>query len=147
MMKKRPTTGPTETGSLLPEAQLGLRVLIAFFEAREDALNRLLGRDYRTNPIRDEMMRRVCLDHAAGQTRSLAAYQKDLGRFWSKTSIARALDALVATNLVSILDDPSDHRARLIKPTGKLIGFYNEFMPSILDHARVVLDAAGRRPN
>ena len=72
--------------SLSRDAAISLRLLHWFMESREEALAVLMGSYYRPDPLRDELMRSICLFFAEGQIRALAEYQKDLEPRWAANS-------------------------------------------------------------
>lgn len=125
--------------SLNREAALSLRLLHWFLESREGAIAELIGPDYRPDPLRDELMRLVCLNFAEGQARSLRQYQDDLISRWTNAAIEEAVDALSSAHLV--MSDPKRdvERRGLIWPTKRLVSFYNTQMPELLEVAVKIL--------
>ena len=124
--------------SLSRDAAISLRLLHWFMESREEALALLMGVHYRPDPLRDELMRSICLFFAEGQIRALAEYQKDLEPRWDADAVAQALDTLRTVHLVAVTaaDDGGEGG---IRPTMRLISFYNDTMPKVLDMAKLIL--------
>ena len=124
--------------SLSRDAAISLRLLHWFMESREEALALLMGVHYRPDPLRDELMRSICLFFAEGQIRALAEYQKDLEPRWDADAVAQALDTLRTVHLVAVTaaDDGGEGN---IRPTMRLISFYNDTMPKVLDMAKLIL--------
>ncbi len=125
--------------SLSRDAAISLRLLHWFMESREEALAVLMGAHYRPDPLRDELMRSICLFFAEGHVRALAEYQKDLEPRWSADAVAQALDTLRAVHLVAVDGLPGDGADGGIRPTKRLISFYNDTMPRVLDMAKRIL--------
>lgn len=117
--------------SLNRDAAISLRLLHWFMESREEALAVLMGAHYRPDPLRDELMRSICLFFAEGHVRALAEYQKDLESRWTATEVEQALDTLRTVHLVAA--------DGAIRPTMRLISFYNDTMPKVLDMAKRIL--------
>ena len=124
--------------SLSRDAAISLRLLHWFMESREEALAVLLGAHYRPDPLRDELMRSICLFFAEGHIRALAEYQKDLEPRWTATEVEQALDTLRAVHLVAV-EGTADGPDGLVRPTMRLISFYNDTMPKVLDMAKLIL--------
>ena len=124
--------------SLSREAAISLRLLHWFMESREEALELLMGVHYRPDPLRDELMRSICLFFAEGQVRALAEYQKDLEPRWDADAVAQALDTLRTVHLVAVAA-AEDGTEGGIRPTMRLISFYNDTMPKVLDMAKWIL--------
>ncbi len=124
--------------SLNRDAAISLRLLHWFMESREEALAVLLGVHYRPDPLRDELMRSICLFFAEGHIRALAEYQKDLEPRWTATEVEQALNTLRAVHLVAV-DGAVDGADGVIRPTMRLISFYNDTMPKVLDLAKRIL--------
>ena len=124
--------------SLSRDAAISLRLLHWFMESREEALALLMGAHYRPDPLRDELMRSICLFFAEGQTRALAEYQKDLEPRWDADAVAQALDTLRTVQLVAVAA-AEDGTEGGIRPTMRLISFYNDTMPKVLDMAKWIL--------
>ena len=125
--------------SLSRDAALSLRLLHWFLESREDAIAELIGADYRPDPLRDELMRLVCLNFAEGQVRRLCDYQTDLAARWTQQSVAAAVDALDTANLVAIEADATGDASGSIRPTRRLVSFYNKNMPEVFALAKTIL--------
>ncbi len=121
--------------SLNRDAAISLRLLHWFMESREEALAALMGAHYRPDPLRDELMRSICLFFAEGHIRALTEYQKDLEPRWDAEVVAQALDTLRAVHLVAVDGAPDGG----IRPTMRLISFYNDTMPRVLDMAKRIL--------
>lgn len=128
---------PANDNALSRDAALSLRLLHWFLESREDAIAGLIGDDYRPDPLRDELMRLICLNFAEGSMWRLPDYQKDLGARWTQDAVAVAVAALDAADLVSI--DVHSSTAGLIRPTKRLISFYNKNMPEVFSLAKRIL--------
>ena len=124
--------------SLNRDAAISLRLLHWFMESREEALALLMGVHYRPDPLRDELMRSICLFFAEGQIRALAEYQKDLAPRWDADAVAQALDTLRTVHLVAVAA-AGDGGEGGIRPTMRLISFYNDTMPKVLDMAKLIL--------
>ncbi len=124
--------------SLSRDAAISLRLLHWFMESREEALAVLMGVHYRPDPLRDELMRSICLFFAEGHIRALAEYQKDLEPRWTATEVEQALDTLRAVHLVAV-DGAADGPDGVVRPTMRLISFYNDTMPKVLDMAKRIL--------
>ena len=124
--------------SLNRDAAISLRLLHWFMESREEALALLMGVHYRPDPLRDELMRSICLFFAEGQVRALAEYQKDLEPRWDADAVAQALDTLRTVHLVAVAA-AEDGAEGGIRPTMRLISFYNDTMPKVLDMAKWIL--------
>ena len=125
--------------SLSRDAAISLRLLHWFMETREEALAVLMGAHYRPDPLRDDLMRSVCLFFAEGHVRALAEYQKDFEGRWTADAVTQAVDALRTVHLVAVDGGIEDEAAGLIRPTMRLISFYNDTMPRVLDMARRIL--------
>ena len=97
-----------------------------------------MGAHYRPDPLRDELMRSICLFFAEGQVRALAEYQKDLEPRWDADAVAQALDTLRTVHLVAVAA-AEDGTEGGIRPTMRLISFYNDTMPKVLDMAKWIL--------
>ena len=124
--------------SLSRDAAISLRLLHWFMESREEALAVLMGVHYRPDPLRDELMRSICLFFAEGHRRALAEYQKDLEPRWTATEVEQALDTLRAAHLVAV-EDRANGPDGVVRPTMRLISFYNDTMPKVLDMAKRIL--------
>lgn len=124
--------------SLSRDAAISLRLLHWFMESREEALAVLMGVHYRPDPLRDELMRSICLFFAEGHIRALAEYQKDLEPRWTATEVEQALDTLRAVHLVAV-EDMAKGPEGVVRPTMRLISFYNDTMPKVLDMAKRIL--------
>ncbi len=124
--------------SLNRDAAISLRLLHWFMESREEALAVLMGVHYRPDPLRDELMRSICLFFAEGHIRALAEYQKDLEPRWTATEVEQALNTLRTVHLVAV-DGAADEPDRVVRPTMRLISFYNDTMPKVLDMAKRIL--------
>ena len=124
--------------SLNRDAAISLRLLHWFMESREEALAVLTGAHYRPDPLRDELMRSICLFFAEGHIRALAEYQKDLEPRWTATEVEQALDTLRAVHLVTV-DGAADGPEGVVRPTMRLISFYNDTMPKVLEMAKRIL--------
>ena len=124
--------------SLSRDAAISLRLLHWFMESREEALAVLMGAHYRPDPLRDELMRSICLFFAEGHVRALAEYQKDLEPRWTAEAVAQALDTLRTVHLVAA-DGGANGAESGIRPTTRLISFYNDTMPKVLDMAKRIL--------
>ena len=126
--------------SLSRDAAISLRLLHWFMESREEALAVLMGVHYRPDPLRDELMRSICLFFAEGHVRVLAEYQEDLEPRWTALQVEQALDTLRTVHLVAVDGAVSDGGADgAIRPTMRLISFYNDTMPKVLDMAKLIL--------
>lgn len=125
--------------SLNREAALSLRLLHWFLESREEAIAELIGPGYRPDSLRDELMRSVCLHFSHGHVRDLVDYQQDLASRHAAPSVAAAFEVLALVHLVTIDHDAPVGSAKLIKPTKRLISFYNKNMPAVLSLARKML--------
>ena len=124
--------------SLNRDAAISLRLLHWFMESREEALALLMGEHYRPDPLRDELMRSICLFFAEGHIRALAEYQKDLEPRWTAMEVEQALDTLRTVHLVAV-EGMGDGPDGVVRPTMRLISFYNDTMPKVLDMARRIL--------
>ncbi len=124
--------------SLSRDAAISLRLLHWFMESREEALAVLMGVHYRPDPLRDELMRSICLFFAEGHVRALAEYQKDLEPRWSAMEVEQALDTLRTVHLVAV-EGAADAAGSAVRPTMRLISFYNDTMPKVLDMAKRIL--------
>jgi len=125
--------------SLNREAALSLRLLHWFLESRESAIAELIGPGYRPDPLRDELMRLVCLNFAEGQARRLLQYQDDLAPRWTHAAVEEAIDALDLAHLIMIDPKISAEKQGLIWPTKRLVSFYNTHMPELLEVAVKIL--------
>ena len=125
--------------SLSRDAAISLRLLHWFMESREEALAVLMGVHYRPDPLRDELMRSICLFFAEGHVRALTEYQKDLEPRWTAMEVEQALDTLQTVHLVAVDGGVSDGAGGAIRPTMRLISFYNDTMPKVLDMAKRIL--------
>ena len=122
--------------SLSRDAGIALRLLHWFLESRQEALAELIGPGYHPDPVRDDLMRVICLFFARGEVRTLSEYQRDLAHA-DGPAVAAALRSLEAAQLV--VTDGREASAGSIRPTRRLVGFYNKVMPEVLDVARRIV--------
>ncbi len=128
---------PANDNALSRDAALSLRLLHWFLESREDAIAGLIGTGYRPDALRDQLMRLICLNFAEGCLWRLPDYQKDLGARWTQSAVAMAVTALDAADLIAI--DVNGPSTGLIRPTRRLISFYNKNMPEVFELAKKIL--------
>ena len=120
-----------ELGLLTDVVAADVAMLQNFFSARETQMAALFGRKLRRNPVRDELIRLVVLEYAAGRRRRPAYYIKKCASLATAPSIRSELYLLQHVGLIVMVDDVTHAKASLAAPTRKLIDFYNFQMPGL----------------
>ncbi len=120
-----------DVGLLSEVVASDVAMLQRFFAARERQMSILFGRTLRRHPVRDELMRLLILEYAAGRRRRPAHYIKECASLATAPSVRSELHLLEHAGLVKMIDDDSHQGASLVAPTRKLIDFYNGQMPRL----------------
>ena len=103
-----------------------------FYNERDQGLNELLGRTLPRSAVRDELIRAIVIAFGYGQAHHVSDYQRDLVKFRGRTAVREELDLLASLRLVDLLPDARDRRAILVKPTQRLIDWYNRSAPDVV---------------
>lgn len=140
--RRRAESGVADFGTLNAQAAEDIAVMQEFLSNRDRIMSSLFGRSLRRNPTRDELLRQIMLQFAQGNRRRIAFYVRACSFQATAPSVRSELDLLVHTDLVELMDEPSDRRATLVAPTTKLVSFYNEQMPRLRNEVLHLLDAA-----
>ena len=144
MVNSQAMVKPAAFGSLEPRVLVDLRFLRTFLEARDRAFLRLLGRSVHRSHLRDEIVRRLVIEFGDGKLRRISFYQKETAYLGSATNIRDEIENLRLSGLVIITDDPSRKRAKLLRPTQRLVDFYNKEMNSLEADVRLLFLAGNR---
>ncbi|MBV8817341.1 MAG: hypothetical protein JO022_03225 [Acidobacteriaceae bacterium] len=147
-----------EFGALDPEVAQDIALLREFAANRQRQLNRLLGRNLRHSPLRDELLRLIILSFAASRHQRISFYVRSCAVYATEPSVRIEIEQLASAGLILLTRDRLHSRALLVVPTCKLVRFYNEQMPrlrhevmSLLSNVqhtsdKVVNQSAGRLP-
>ncbi len=120
-----------DVGLLSEDVAADVAMLQNFFATRERQMSALFGKTLRRHPVRDELMRLLILEYAAGRRRRPAHYIKECASLATAPSVRSELHLLEHSGLVKLIDDVSHKGASLVAPTRKLIDFYNDQMPRL----------------
>jgi hypothetical protein len=120
-----------ELGLLTDIVAADVAMLQSFFSAREAQMATLFGRKLRRNPVRDELIRLVVLEYAAGHRRRPAYYIKKCASLATAPSVRSELHLLQHVGLIVMIRDATHAKASLVAPTQRLIDFYNFQMPGL----------------
>lgn len=100
---------------------------------RDKVFARMLGRHARRSPLRDELLRHILAQYAAGRTCPISAYQR-LSMYHAPWSAVRSeIDLLEYARLVVLARSERDRREKHVFPTQMAIDFYNTEMPRLAD--------------
>lgn len=122
-------------GSLSPLAAYEVRLLIEYAEGRAQALRGLFGRSVKANPIRDDLIRSIVWCFANDRIEPTAFYVRKLQNTAAASTIRLQLVSLQQFGLVVLDQNPADRRVYFVRPTNKLIMWYNRTMPQLLREA------------
>ncbi len=139
---KRVESGIADFGTLDAQAAQDIALMQEFLSNRDRVMAGLFGKSLRRNPTRDELLRQIMLQFAQGHRRRIAFYVRACSFQATAPSVRSELDLLVHTDLVELLDEPSDRRATLVAATTKLVSFYNDQMPRLRREVLRLVNAA-----
>ncbi|MBV9655822.1 MAG: hypothetical protein JOZ42_14805 [Acetobacteraceae bacterium] len=138
--KREAPTEPADFGSLDPEVSRDLAVLQEFAANRERHIAGLFGRTVRADPLRDKLLRVILLAFAEGKHMRVSHFVEECRSHGTPPSVRASINFLVEGGLVQLEPDPSHPRARLVRPTRKLVHFYNEQMPRLREEVARLLN-------
>lgn len=118
-------------GALNAHVAADIAILQEFFSNRDRIMAQLFGRPLRRNPVRDELLRLIMLEFSQENQRRIAFYVRACSCHATAPSIRSELDLLVHADLIRLVDEPYDRRAKSVAPTTKLVSFYNERIPQL----------------
>lgn len=132
------------SGSLAPTAEdlavvRGILMIQAFMSARERVLRELYGRQLKPSPLRDELTREIYLAWADHRTLRVTDYARMVRRYGVAASVSKEVRTMVSHGLVRLVERQSDRRSVDICPTRKLVTFYREKMPLLIEDAARLL--------
>lgn len=116
---------------LSQSAARDIRLLRRFLAERDRRVEELIGRRSRQDPLRYEILRDAALADADSLDENINDYQVRYARLGARATIRSQIDFLVDCNLVELTPTAQDRREMVVKPTAKLIEFYNSVMPSL----------------
>lgn len=134
---------PATPGTLNDEALEDLITLQGFIEDRYETLQRLIGRRLGRSQLRDELIRMVVIDFGRGVQRNMAAYQRLCLHLGSVSATRGELHLLADVRLFALVVLPDNRRSTLVLPTQRLIDWYSEQMPGLLEQVQLVVGRRG----
>lgn len=140
-MEAQREDGPAEAGSLAAEALADLIALRKFVEARDNALESLLGGTLKRSPIRDELMRLIVIEFGFGRVRNVAFYTRTCAHVDNSSEVERELYLLDELRVVILTPGGKDGRTLDVVPTKKLVDWYSRVMPPLMEEARLVIES------
>lgn len=101
--------------------------------ARALLFQEFLGAKIRPSAVRDGITRLALFECAEGREQRLSFYQSELQYLGSRFAIRDEVHRLVQLGALVLTDDPTDSRAILVKPSQKLVDWYEQQVPRLVD--------------
>ena len=130
---------PATPGSLHPRVVGDLRLLLQFFADREILWRQQFGPRLKPTPLRDLLVRTVLLDFGEGKRPHVADYQRMLKGQVAAATIRNELRRFEDSGLIVVVPEAADRRQRAVLPTEKLVRFYNDVVPSLIEVLEEIL--------
>lgn len=117
-------------GALNPQVAADILRLRDLFLERRAAIARMTGRPSWRDPLRDELLRLVVINHASERVEPATRYYAACRQYGSAPVVRRKIAELMQAGLLTLVPSTSDHRSTEVWPTQKLIDAYNAEIPA-----------------
>ena len=134
-----PRPSAARPGSLSVEAAEDLRLLMLFFERRDQAIAQALKCRVRRNPLKDAIVRRMLVEFGDDHLLQVSDYQHELAHEGSRSAIRHEIGELEGLGALIVTQRGRDRRGRLVTPTQLIVTFYNSALPNLRDDAAKLL--------
>lgn len=121
---------PAPFGALDPEVATDILNLRDLVLERRASIAKMTGRPSWRDPLRDELLRLVVINHAGRTVGPTTHYYAVCRHYASAPIVRRKIEELVRFGLLTLAPAENDQRSTLVWPTEKLIGAYNSEIPA-----------------
>lgn len=121
---------PAPFGALDPQVASDILCLRDLFLERRVAIAKMTGRPSWRDPLRDELLRLVVINHASGKVEPSTHYYMVCKHYGSTPVVRRKIGEMVRLGLLTLVPSGSDRRSTEVWPTERLISTYNSEIPA-----------------
>ena len=132
---------PAPFGALDPQVASDILRLRDLFLERREAISRMTGRPSWRDPLRDELLRLVVINHATEKVQPSTYYYTACKHYGSAPVVRRKIGELARLGLLALVPSDTDRRSTEVWPTEKLILAYNSEIPEFRKRVIQMLSA------